>query len=218
MSMRIATAEWANPAEVEARYQYRAGTVWLGRSASENQVPLGYRDDRHVCLVSGSRGGKGTSFIIPSLLEWPGSTVLVDPKGENATITAPQTGRGIDALPGPRPGRQGSGPFRAAQVDDESRGRFNPLDALDPANEETIDEAGRIADAVVVIHESNDPFWDESARAMVKGLILHILTSPEYEGRRNLVTVRKLILRGDWERSSVRETGRRSPGSATGCC
>ena len=64
MTMRIATAEWANPAEVEERYPYRDGTVWLGRSASENQVPLGYRDDRHVCLVSGSRGGKGTTSIV----------------------------------------------------------------------------------------------------------------------------------------------------------
>src|ERR1035438_5675452 len=34
---------------------------------------------------------------------------------------------------------------------------------------------------------------------MVKGLILHILTAPEYEGRRNLITLRKLITRGDWE-------------------
>jgi type IV secretory pathway TraG/TraD family ATPase VirD4 len=99
-------------------------------------------------------------------------------------------------------------PFKAAQVDDSLRGRFNPLDALDPASDETIDEAGRIADAVVVIHESNDPFWDESARSMVKGLLLHVLTAPEYEGRRNLVTVRKLIMRGDWEAvEALRDAG-----------
>ncbi len=100
-------------------------------------------------------------------------------------------------------------PFKAAQVDESLRGRFNPLDALDPANEETIDEAGRIADAVVVIHESNDPFWDESARAMVKGLILHVLTAPEYEGRRNLITLRKLITRGDWESVEALQGGGR---------
>ena len=92
-------------------------------------------------------------------------------------------------------------PFQSAQVADGLRGRFNPLDTLDPKAEETIDEAGRIADAIVVVHEggTNDPFWDESARAMVKGLILHVLTAPEYEGRRNLITLRKLITRGDWE-------------------
>lgn len=197
--MRIATAEWANPAEVEERYRYNAGTVWLGRAASERQAPLGYLDDRHVCLVSGSRGGKGTSFIIPSLIDWPGSAVLVDPKGENATVTAARRGAGSPQCQGLGQSVKVLDPFKAARVEDGFRGRFNPLDALNPASEETVDEAGRIADAVVVIHESNDPFWDESARAMVKGLILHVLTAPEYEGRRNLVTVRKLITRGDWE-------------------
>ena len=105
---------------------------------------------------------------------------------------------------------------------DSLRGRFNPLDTLDPKAEETIDEAGRIADAIVVVHEggTNDPFWDESARAMVKGLLLHVLTSPQYEGRRNLVTLRKLITRGDWESvealqaKRARKTFRRR----TGCC
>ena len=199
MSMRIATAEWADPSLVEQNYAYRDGTIWLGRSASENQVPVGYLDDRHVCLVSGSRGGKGTTSIIPTLLTWPGSVCVVDPKGENATVTAARRGKGSEHCQGLGQAVQVLDPFKAAQVGDSLYGRFNPLDALDPANEETIDEAGGIADAVVVIHESNDPFWDESARAMVKGLILHILTAPEYEGRRNLITLRKLITRGDWE-------------------
>jgi type IV secretory pathway TraG/TraD family ATPase VirD4 len=66
--MRVATAEWADPAQVETQYAYRDGTVWLGRSGSENQVPLGYRDDRHVCLVSGSRGGKGSTSIVNNLI------------------------------------------------------------------------------------------------------------------------------------------------------
>jgi type IV secretory pathway TraG/TraD family ATPase VirD4 len=201
MTMRIATAEWADPAEVEERYLYHDGTIWLGRSASEHQTPLGYRDDRHVCLVGGSRGGKGTTGIIPTLLTWPGSICVVDPKGENATITAARRGGGSQHSKGMGQTVKVLDPFQSAQVDDSLRGRFNPLDALDPGNEETIDEAGRIADALVVIHEggTNDPFWDESARAMVKGIILHVLTSRHYEGRRNLITVRKLILRGDWE-------------------
>jgi len=201
MTMRIATAEWANPDEVEQLYPYRDGTIWLGRSASEQQVPLGYVDDRHVCLVGGSRGGKGTTGIIPTLLTWPGSICVVDPKGENATITAARRGAGSPHATGMGQKVMVLDPFQSAQVDDSLRGRFNPLDALDPENEETIDEAGRIADALVVVHEgaAADPFWDESARAMVKGLLLHVLTAPRYEGRRNLNTVRKLITRGDWE-------------------
>jgi type IV secretory pathway TraG/TraD family ATPase VirD4 len=94
MAMRLATPEWANPAEVEDRYRYRDGTIWLGRSASENQVPLGYADDRHVCLVGGSRGGKGTTGIVPTLITWPGSICVLDLKGENATITAARRANG----------------------------------------------------------------------------------------------------------------------------
>jgi type IV secretory pathway TraG/TraD family ATPase VirD4 len=209
MTMRIATAEWANPAEVEERYLYHDGMIWLGRSASEGQVPLGYRDDRHVCLVGGTRGGKGTTGIIPTLVTWPGSICVVDPKGENATITASRRGRGSEHSKGMGQTVQVLDPFKAAQIDDSLRGRFNPLDALNPEDEETIDEAGRIADAIVVIHEnSNDPFWDESARAMIKGLLLHVLTAPQYEGQRSLITVRKLITRGDWESvEALREAG-----------
>ena len=51
--------------------------------------PIGFWDDRHICLVSGTRGGKGTTCIIPNLCLWPGSIFVIDPKGENAnTITA----------------------------------------------------------------------------------------------------------------------------------
>src|ERR1700722_20314157 len=199
MTGRIATAEWADQALVEKKYLSKAGDVWLGCSGSDRPVPIGYTDDRHVCVVSGSRGGKGATSIVNNLILWPGSLCVVDPKGKNATITAARRGAGSQHCKGLGQSVQVLDPFKAAQIDDSLRSRFNPLDVLDPAKDETIDEAGRIADAVVVVHESNDPFWGESARTMVKGLILHVLTAPEYEGRRNLVTVRKLILRGDWE-------------------
>src|SRR5580658_6880468 len=42
------------------------GQVWLGEAFGSTES-LGFADDRHVCLVSGSRGGKGTGVIIPNL-------------------------------------------------------------------------------------------------------------------------------------------------------
>ena len=190
---RLATAEWANPEEFSARFPFEPGTYWLGRSPVTGKA-LGYRDDRHICLISGTRGGKGTTSIIPNLCTWPGSTVVVDPKGENATVTAAhraeKLGQRVLVLE----------PISASTNTDGFRARFNPLDALDPSNPKTLDEAGHLADAIVVRNpQSKDPFWDESARVLVKGLILHVLTDPFYEGRRNLITVRKLIMRGDHE-------------------
>jgi type IV secretory pathway TraG/TraD family ATPase VirD4 len=210
---RLATAEWSDPAEVSRQLPHGAGRFWLGRSAVDGDA-LGFTDDRHVMLVSGNRAGKGTTTIVPNLLLWPGSVVVIDPKGENATVAASRRGKGSDHAKGMGqavhvldPFNIISGPAR------EYRATFNPLDVLDPEDPRTIDEAGRLADALVVINpNSNDPFWDQSARALVKGLVLHVLTDPQYEGRRNLVTVRTLLMRGDHEGvAELREMGEEPP-------
>ena len=198
MSQRLGSAEWTNPAETDRRYRFRDGTIWLGRSA--NGVPLGHGDDRHVTLVAGTRGGKGTTSIIPTLLTWRGSMVVVDPKGENATVTAARRGKGSKTSRGMGQTVHVLDPFKAARVDDALRSRFNPLDALDPHSEEVIDEAARAAAALVIIREgTEEASWDEDAREMIKALILHILTAPQFEGRRTLITLRQLIMRGDSE-------------------
>lgn len=199
MSDRVGTAEWYPPAEFAGLYPYQEGTFWLGRSPLGGQ-PVGYADDRHVCLVSGSRSGKGTTTIINNLCLWPGSVVVVDPKGENATVTAARRGPGSKYCEGMGQAVHVLDPFRVAEVDESLRSRFNPLDALNPDDPLVVDEAGRLADAIVVVNkDANDPFWDESARTLVKGLILHVISSPQFEGRRNLVTVRELVARGDHE-------------------
>lgn len=193
----LATAQWADPTLVSQNYQYQYGEFWLGRAVDNNSIPLGYIDDRHICLVSGSRGGKGTSIIINNLCAYPGSVVVIDPKGENATVTAARRGDGSVHCKGMGQKVLVLDPFDTAQVEEKYKAHFNPLDALDPNNEEVIDEAGRIADALVVMNpESKDPFWEESARQMIKGLILHVLSDEMFDGRRNLVTVRDLITLG----------------------
>ena len=200
MSQALATAEWADPEVFAEQHPFTTGKFWLGRSPLTGQA-LGHDDDRHVCLVSGSRSGKGTTTIIPNLCLWPGSVVVVDPKGENATVTAARRGSGSEHCEGMGQAVHVLDPFRAAQVDDTVRSRFNPLDALDPNDAFTIDEAGRLADAIVVINpNAKEPFWDESARTMIKSLILHVLTSTLFKDEeRNLVTIRRLITRGDFK-------------------
>ena len=58
MNERLGYAEWEPPPEVSRKYLYNFQTFWLG--CAENGAPTGYGDDRHICLVSGNRGGKGT--------------------------------------------------------------------------------------------------------------------------------------------------------------
>jgi type IV secretion system protein VirD4 len=58
---------------------------------------IGWKDDRHMLTIAGSRAGKGVSMIIPNLIFYKGSAVIIDPKGENAARTAGRRGKGTSA-------------------------------------------------------------------------------------------------------------------------
>ena len=197
----LGTARWLSPEVAAQKFAYRdtwySGRVWIGEAFNGTASPLGYIDDRHVCLVSGSRGGKGVGVIVPNLCYWPGlAIIIVDPKGENAD--------------GDRAARRGAGspythamgqqvrildPFGEVDLPEELKARYNPLDAIDPNSDYAVDDAGRVAASLVVVENRNDPYWEEAARNLIKGLIrFHVLTfMPQFEERRNLVTVRRLL-------------------------
>ena len=172
--------------------------MWVGEAFDWRSTPLGYADDRHVCLVSGSRGGKGVGVIVPNLCFWPGSAIIVDPKGENATVTARRRGGGSPYTHAMGQHVHILDPFGEVDLPEESKARYNPLDAIDINSDFAVDDAGRVAASLVVVENRNDPYWEEAARNLLKGLILHVLTASYFEGRRNLVTVRRLLSQGDW--------------------
>lgn len=180
----IVEAEWLDPAALhgpEWHYRNEAGQFaglllgyWDGRG-------VGTTDNRHVLTVAGSRGGKGVSLIVPNLLVYEGSVVALDPKGELAAITARarrSMGQKVVILD----------PFGESSI---ASGSFNPLDQLDPASDVVIDDAGQIADALIIANDK-DPHWTDSARILVKALILFALDMDDVKDR-NLVTVHKLL-------------------------
>ena len=169
---------------------WRDGHIWLGRDKSGTAI--GCSDDRHMVTVAGSRAGKGVSAIIPNLALWPGSCLVLDPKGENAARTA--------AFRAERPGHRVVvvDPFDVSGVDDELRGSFNPFDLLEPNSEEAIDAAAAISDALVMPGDGRDVHWDESARQVIEGLLLHILCSEPGDAV-HLGRLRELLTRGDPE-------------------
>ena len=180
---RIVEAEWLDPGELTGpRWQYRneknevAGLI-LGY---RNGRGVGSMDNRHILTAAGSRGGKGVSLIVPNLLMYDGSVLAIDPKGELARITARarrQKGQKVVVLD----------PFGESGL---VAGRFNPLEELDPAGQHVKDDAGQIADALIVANE-RDPHWTDSARILIKALILYTLTLPPEE--RTLITVWRLL-------------------------
>jgi type IV secretion system protein VirD4 len=147
---------------------------------------VGVADNRHICTFAGSRSGKGRAVIVPNMLHYPGSVLATDPKGELATMTARQRvalGQKVHVLD----------PFGETKGYPQSAGLitgFNPI--LSMRDGRLVEDAALISDALVVVG-GKDPHWDESARTLIEGVILHVRTWDDYKDRRSLLTVRELV-------------------------
>ena len=193
---------WVDPASLaeSPAFQFNAGSIFIGAVGGKihdngqysvtGGIPIGMNDDCHALLCAGSRAGKGRSCLIPTLLTYEGSVLALDPKGELANVTARRRvklGQKVCILD----------PFEiTADRLKEYRVGFNPLAMLTPDSKSLIEDAGLIADALVIagaVGGGTDPHWDESARNLLESLILHVATYPELEAPRNLVTVRDIL-------------------------
>lgn len=114
--------------------------------------------------------------------------IVLDVKGENAAVTArfrsEKLGQKVCILD----------PFQVTPPHCAPyRGRFNPLAILDPASPTLIEDAGLIADALVVPQSSKDSHWDETAKAFIEGVILYVACGELAEKERTLITVGELV-------------------------
>lgn len=146
---------------------------------------LSYSGDRHLLTVAPTRSGKGTTAIIPNLLTYEGSALVIDPKGENAMITAVrrrQMGQSVHVVD----------PW--AITGENELAQFNPLDWLKMGDVDITENAMLLADALVVPESGSEAFWNEEAKALLQGFILYVATDLHEEGHRHLGRVRDLLL------------------------
>ena len=112
---------------------------------------------------------KGVGVVIPNLLAWPGSVVVLDIKRENFAATAGfRAAAGQTVLlfdPLARYGRTA---------------RFNPLGHVDRADPVTVlDELQRMAVMLFPGHDHADPFWAEAARVGFIGVGAYVAETPD---------------------------------------
>ena len=160
-------ARWLTPEELTGDVWNPEGGILLGKRAGRL---IGWKDNRHMLTIGGSRAGKGVSLIVPNLTFYKGSALVVDPKGENARITAGRRGQGTEA------GGPGLGqtvhvidPFGVSGRDIAS---FNPLSELNIRNSNVAEDAATFADALIEHPPHGERHWTESAQSILRALIL----------------------------------------------
>jgi len=157
---------------------------------------IGIGDDRHMLTGAGSRSGKGTSAIITNLCLYPGSVLCIDPKGENARLTATRRGKGSAYCEGMGQKTIILDPYNVSRTPKDQRASWNPLDLLRDDDPEMVDKAASIAEALIVRAKSEDAHFDDMARAFIKSLILFVAITHADKPTRNLLTVHQLLMRG----------------------
>lgn len=158
--------------------------LFMGRSLYNPFLNIGLEDSRHMLTIAGSRAGKGTTVIIPNLLLWKGSSLVIDPKGTNAAVTArrrKEMGQNVHLID----------PFGI--LGKGKSASFNPLEKLDPNSPTIREEINIITEALVVPDQNQkERHWDDGAKTVIAGLIAHLVTSPKYE-KPTLPMLRDLI-------------------------
>lgn len=168
---------WAHPWQLGPAWDWKPGMVLLGQWQGRL---IGRDDDRHVVTIAGSRAGKSSTVLIPNLRRYPGSVIVLDPKGELARATAPyrqRLGQRVYVLD----------PFGETGMPSASH---NPFDELGhgKANHVAAD-AAQLADALI-IGNPKDPHWTDSAKNLIRGYVLHLLSTTSHATLRE---VRRLL-------------------------
>jgi type IV secretion system protein VirD4 len=159
-------ARWASEAElVGAGLRAERGIV-LGRRGGRLLI---FGGPEHVMLHAPTRTGKGVGIVIPNLLTWPDSTVVLDVKRENWTATA-----GFRAA-------HGQQAILFDPLDAEGRtARFNPLAHIDRDDPiAVLDELQKLAVMLFPAPDNTDPFWSEAARTGFVGVGAYVAETPE---------------------------------------
>jgi type IV secretion system protein VirD4 len=161
------SAFWAKEAVLSERgLEYRPGSIFLGRV---DQKLIGFMDTRHIVTLAGSGGGKTACVLIPNLRLYPGSCLVIDPKGELARATAQQRaamGQAVKVIDpwgvAFRDGDDGT-PGLPAGFD----GSLDPLKELAADPDNLTDNAALIADALIIGNEK-DSFWTDAGKGLVR--------------------------------------------------
>ena len=164
-------ARFANPAEVD-----RAG---LTGSDGQPGILVGRYRGRFlslpgqlsVMLSAPTRSGKGVGVVIPNLLNWPHSVVVLDIKGENYAITA-----GYRAA-------HGQAVYAFSPFDENARShRWNPLSAVRASALHRVGDLltiGQVFFPNDVGGTSSEAFFNDQARNLFLGLGLVLLETPD---------------------------------------
>lgn len=187
LSDNYGTASYAEMRPLMPNIHHGLKGVFFGKSSAPelDKVPLAEQPgapvlstpEHHTLIVARTRTGKGTRVIVPTLLRYSGSAIVIDPKGENAAITARvRAGLLAQAVHVINPWGELGPTFKARGL---TPATFNPLDVLVRDDPNAVAVAQALAGAVCPASPADkDRYWQGSAANVLAAVFLWIADQP----------------------------------------
>ncbi|MBQ7262089.1 MAG: type IV secretory system conjugative DNA transfer family protein [Synergistaceae bacterium] len=138
------------------------------------QYYLRHSGKEHVIALAPTRSGKGVGLVIPTLLSWEHSVVVLDIKGENWALTSGW--------------RKQSG-HKVLRWDptDAIEGRSARYDPLEEIRIGTVYETSDVMNVATLLVDPDgkgvEGHWEQTARSLLIGAITHVIYRARNEGR-----------------------------------
>jgi len=140
-------------------------------------------DSTHMLFFAGSGGFKTTSNVVPTALRYTGPVICLDPSTEVAPMVVQHRTSVLK---------------RECMVLDPSNpvAGFNILDWIETSQhkeEDIVAVAHMLLSESARFESSTGSYFQNQAHNLLTGLLAHVVLSPEYEGRRNLRSLRQIV-------------------------
>lgn len=160
------SARWANGGEINKAALNAEKGILIGKRGGQY---LSFGGQQFVWVAAPTRSGKGVGIVIPNLLNWPDSAVVLDIKGENFKITS-----GFRA-------KHGQKVFVFNPFDREfSTHRWNPFAEISRDKNFMTGELLGIASSLYPTEGVKDAFWQEQAQNLFLGLSLYLIETEKF--------------------------------------
>ena len=142
----------------------------------------------HLVTIGQPGSGKGRATVIPNLLMFEGSVFSFEISGTSYKTTHHYRREGMG---------QDIYLFDPLKVTGDESASFNVFDILDPDSPQFYTAVDEIADSLIAHAEgikSQDKYWENAPKDLLKAMIIYVKTSPEIEDEdRHLPYLTKLL-------------------------
>ncbi|HEY3783562.1 MAG TPA: type IV secretory system conjugative DNA transfer family protein [Fimbriimonadaceae bacterium] len=145
--------------------------MMIGRSIKQDRYN-GYRGDGHTMIIAPPGSGKGQGFVLPNCVFYQGSMVVIDPKGENAAMTARHREAGL---------KQRVHVIDPFGLSERPSARFNPLDWLRTTEQKYFfEDCDLLARALVASEALQYVHFHDEAVNLMRALILYLFAHEQH--------------------------------------